>query len=201
MLAAAARLRRAIGGLAAVMSAVAGWTYVAAALFVTADVLGRNFLRVSTASTVELTGYMLAGGIAWGLAGALLERAHIRVDVLANRLPLRLRQWLHLLALLLLGAFSGFVAWAAWELVDESLLFEAHDNSALRIPMAVPQAFWAFGISVFCVAIAVLLAEALLLIAAGRAEAVDRLLAARGFQEETEEALAAVGQARAPAKP
>src|SRR3712207_8835769 len=59
-------------------------------------------------------------------------RSHIRVDVWVNRLPLRLRAVLHLVSLLLLGGFAVFCAWAAAALVDESLLFDAHDNSADR---------------------------------------------------------------------
>jgi TRAP-type mannitol/chloroaromatic compound transport system permease small subunit len=61
---AARALRRGVAGLAALMAWVAGWNYVACALFITADVLGRNLLGVSSAATVEVTGYMLAVGIA-----------------------------------------------------------------------------------------------------------------------------------------
>lgn len=84
---AARALRIGVAALAAVMAWAAGWNYVLCALFITADVLGRNLLGVSSAATVEITGYMLAVGIAWGLAHALAKRAHIRVDVWVNRLP------------------------------------------------------------------------------------------------------------------
>jgi TRAP-type C4-dicarboxylate transport system permease small subunit len=193
---AARGLRVGVSALAAAMGWAAGWNYVACALFITADVLGRSFLGVSSAATVEVTGYMLAVGIAWGLAHTLARRAHIRVDVWVNRLPLRLRAWLHLLALLLLGGFAGFCAWAAWTLVDESLLFGAVDNSALRIPLAVPQGLWLAGIGAFCLMIAVLALESLLFLLTGRAEAVDELLGSRTLADETEEALEAVAMAR-----
>jgi len=139
---------------------------------------------------------MLAIGIAWGLAHALARRAHIRVDVWVNRLPLRLRAVLHLLALLALGAFAAFCAWAAWSLVDESLLFGAVDNSALRVPLAIPQGLWFAGIAAFCVMIAVLALESLLSILLGRAAELDRLLGSRTLEDETEEALEAVAMAR-----
>ncbi len=195
-LGAARGLRIGVAGLAAAMAWVAGWNYLACALFVTADVLGRSLLGVSSAATVEVTGYMLAVGIAWGLAHALAQRAHIRVDVWVNRLPLRLRAWLHLFALLLLAGFGGFCAWAAWGLLDESLLFGATDNSALRIPLALPQGLWLAGIAAFCVMAAVLALEALLALLIGRAEAVDALLGARTLDDETAEALEAIGMAR-----
>ena len=51
------------------------------ALFITFDVVARRFFGFSSQATIELTGYALAFGIAWGLAHALATRAHIRVDV------------------------------------------------------------------------------------------------------------------------
>ncbi len=191
----AASLRRGVAALAAVMAYLAGWNYVACALFITADVLGRSLLGVSSTATVEVTGYMLAIGIAWALAHTLARRAHIRVDVLVNRLPVRLRAWLHLLSLALLAVLAVFAAWAAWSLVDESVLFDAHDNSALRIPLVIPQGLWAFGIFAFVAMIAVLLLESTLALLSGRGAELDRLLGSRTLEDETEEALEAVAMA------
>lgn len=188
-------LRRGIAAAAALMAHAAGWAYVACAVFITFDIVARAFFGFSSKATVEITGYTLAGGIAWGLAHALARRAHIRVDVLVNRLPLGLRAWLHLLALLLLGVLAVFAAWAAWELVDESALFDAHDNSAMRIPLVVPQGIWAFGIAVFVVMLGAQLLEAALALALGRSAEVDRLLGARTLEDETQEALEAVAMA------
>jgi TRAP-type C4-dicarboxylate transport system permease small subunit len=196
VLKAATLLRRGVAGLAAGMAWVAGWNYIACALFITADIIGRNALGVSSAATVEITGYMLACGIAWGLAHTLACRAHIRVDVLVTRLPVRWRAPLHLLSLLLLAGFAVFVAWAAWQLVDESALFDAHDNSALRIPLIIPQGIWAVGISAFVLMCAVLLLESLLALLLGEGERLDALLGSRTLNDETQEALEAVAMAR-----
>ena len=195
LLGAAAALRGAVAALAAAMAWVAGWNYLACALLVTADILGRNLLGVSTAATVELTGHMLACGIAWGLAHALAVRAHIRVDVLLGRLPPAARAPFHLLAISLLSGLAGFMAWAAWTLVDESALFGARDNSALRVPLIIPQGLWALGISAFLVMCAVLLLESLLALMAGEPRRIDALLGSRSVQEETAEALGAAATA------
>jgi TRAP-type C4-dicarboxylate transport system permease small subunit len=191
----ARRLRKAVGALATFMGWASGWNYLACALFITFDVVGRRF-GVSSAATVEVTGYMLAVGIAWGLGHALVSRAHIRVDVLVNRLPLALRGWLHLVALLALGGFGGFCAWAAWGLLEETMLFDAHDNSALRIPLAIPQGLWLVGIAAFCLMAFVLLLESFLALLAGEGAALDRLLGSRTFEDDTAEALEAVEMAR-----
>jgi TRAP-type C4-dicarboxylate transport system permease small subunit len=192
---AARALRRGATQAAAVMAHLAGWTYVACAVFITFDIIARAFFGFSSQATVEVTGYMLAGGIAWGLSHTLFRRAHIRVDVFVNRLPVAVRAPLHILSLALLTALGVLFAWSAWELVDESALFNAHDNSALRIEMVWPQGIWAFGLSSFVVACAVLMLEALLAILAGRAASLDGLLGSRTLEDETEEALEAVAMA------
>ncbi|MFM7692423.1 MAG: TRAP transporter small permease subunit, partial [Alphaproteobacteria bacterium] len=179
----------------ALMAHIAGWNYILCACFITFDIVARSFFGFSSKATVEVTGYMLAGGIAWALAHTLARRAHIRVDVFMMRLPLGLRAWLHLFSLTLLLGLGIFFAWAALELVDESALFNAHDNSALRIEMIWPQGIWAFGIISFAVMALVLMLEASLSILAGEPEALDTLLGSRTLQDETKEALEAVAMA------
>lgn len=182
---------------AAFMNYVAGWVFILCAGFVTVDVLLRNFLGFSSRATTEITGYMLAFGIAWGLAHALATRSHIRIDVLVNRLPLEWRQVLHAFALALMTGFALFIAWCAWLLVDESILFNAKDTSALSIPLVIPQGLWFIGIGMLALMSLSLMVEVICLLATGRAAEIDELMGPRGYQEETAEALEAVGEARA----
>jgi len=194
--AAAARLRFFIEFVSRWMNYTAGWVFVFCALFVTFDVFARSFLGFSSQSTTELTGYMLAFGIAWGLPHALATRNHVRIDMILNKVPLRGRQYLHLFALSLLGVLAGFLSFGAVELVQESLDFGATDNSLLRTPLALPQGLWTVGIVVFFILIVAMMIETLLLIVAGQAEAVDRLLGPRSYTEEAAEALEAVAVSR-----
>jgi TRAP-type C4-dicarboxylate transport system permease small subunit len=192
-------MRRAAARVSAAMNDIAGWVFILCAAFITIDVLMRNFAGFSSSATTEITSYMLAFGIAWGLAHALAVRAHIRVDVLVNKLPVGWRQYLHALALAVLTALALFLAWCAWMLVDESVFFNATDTSALAIPLVIPQGLWAIGISMFALMAVLLLFEVACLLCAGDAKEIDRLLGARGYEEETQEALEAVGMAPPPA--
>ena len=193
MLRTAQALRRASSALAAIMNDVAGWVFILCAGFITLDVLFRNFGGFSSSATTEITSYMLAFGIAWGLAYALSSRAHIRVDVLVNKLPIAWRQYLHALALAVLTGLALFLAWCAWTLVDESVFFNATDTSALAIPLVIPQGLWAIGISMLAMQAVLQLFEVACLLWAGDAQQIDGLLGARGYEEETQEALEAVG--------
>lgn len=190
-----AALRRTVAGLGTLMGYAAGWGFVACAFFITFDVLARRFLGVSTQATTEITGYALAFGIAWGLAHALTTRSHIRIDVVVDRLPPRLRQPLHLASLAALAVFVAFVAKGALDVVEESLLFGATDISVLRTPLWIPQGLWAFGIGVFLLLILLMLAEGALLVGAGRGAEAEAQLHARTFDDEAAEALEAVGAA------
>jgi TRAP-type C4-dicarboxylate transport system permease small subunit len=130
------------------------------------------------------------------LAHTLACRAHIRVDVLVTRLPVKLRAPLHFFSLTLLAVFAAFAAWAAYELYDESALFDAHDNSALRVPMVIPQGIWLAGLVAFLMMTLVLLLESLLALLTGQGAQLDRLLGSRTIDDEAEEALEAVAMAR-----
>jgi len=196
----ASRARQRLEVVARAMNAVAGWAYVACALFVTADVLGRKLLGISSQGTTEITGYLLAFGISWGLGHALAERVHIRVDMLLGRMPLALRGWMHALALGFLAVLAFFFVWRGWAVVAESWEFGARDTSALSIPLVMPQGLWALGLTVFLALGAVLLVEVALLLGQGRTGAVERLLGARTATEETAETLEAVGLGTGPGR-
>ena len=175
------------------MGHLAGWALIACAGFITFDVVARRFFGFSSQSTTEITGYALAFGISWGLAHTLTARAHVRIDVVLNHLPASIRYPMHVLSLASLAVFMAFIAWGAYGLVDESLLFGATDISLLRTPLWIPQGLWALGIAVFLLLILVMLVENLLLLAAGRGAETESQLHARSYQDEVAEALEAVG--------
>jgi TRAP-type C4-dicarboxylate transport system permease small subunit len=198
MLKAVTFLRRMVTHLATLMGIVAGWGFVLCAFFIAFEVLARAFLRVSTGSTVELSGYTLAFGLSWGLAHTLAQRSHVRIDVLVNNLPRPVRVPLHLVSLALLGVLVGFIANGAWELVEESLLFGATDISAMRVPLAIPQGLWAAGLIVFLLLILCMLVENTLLALSGDARQVEANLSSRSYTEEADEALEALRVEKAP---
>ena len=178
-----------------VMGCAAGWLFVFCSFFITVDVLGRKFFGVSSKATVELTGYMLAFGIAWGLTDALTTRAHIRVDVLVTRMPQGLRVYMHALALAFLVVLNFFFVWRGWAVVEESWMFGAHDSSAITTPLVIPQGLWAAGMTVFLLLSVTMLFEVLVLLVLGERERVDRLLGPRTLDEEAAEALEAAAMA------
>lgn len=193
----AARCRSVVARLGSAMGYASGWAFILCAFFITFDVVARRFIGFSSQATTELTGYALAFGISWALAHTLTARAHVRIDVLINYLPAKIRFWMHLLSLAALAVFIGFAAKGAIDLVEESLLFNATDISILQTPLWIPQGLWTFGILVFLVLILLMLAEATLLVLAGRGAEAEVMLHQRSYNEEAAEALEAVGDVAA----
>jgi hypothetical protein len=85
--------------------------------------------------------------------------------------------------------------------VDESILFNAKDTSALSIPLVIPQGLWFIGIAMLALMALSLCVEVAGLLLTGKAAEIDAVLGPRGYQEETQEALEAVGAARPEAGP
>ena len=196
MIAVVGRANRLIDMLARGMNRCAGWLFVLCALFITFDVLARKFLGFSSQSTTELSGYMLGVGIAWGLAGALEARTHVRIDILIQKVPPRWRGYLHWLALASLMVLAGFLLYGAWHTTMESWDFKATDNSLLKTPLVIPQGLWLIGIGVFGAMAALRLLEVALLLPKGDIQAIEHLTGPRSYVEEADEALEAIGSAQ-----
>jgi TRAP-type C4-dicarboxylate transport system permease small subunit len=158
-----------------------------AAALIGIDVLMRKFLARSVGGADELAGYSLAIGTAWSLGAALLDRAHIRIDSLYALFPSRLRLLLDLGAVLLLLAFFGLLAWHGWGVVEQSWISGSRSQSALEAPTVIPQLIWFAGLLGFLFVGALLLANALALMARGRRRAASRLIGTRSAEEEVED--------------
>jgi TRAP-type C4-dicarboxylate transport system permease small subunit len=175
---------------------VAGWCYLAMTGLICFDILARRMLGFSSGATSELSGYLLAIGMSWGLGAALIERAHVRIDMLVQKLPLGVRVWFHLSGLLLLLAVGGFFAWGAAALALDSWQMRATDISQLRTPLVVPQAAWAAGFALFALAALGLALRSLAALAARKPANVDRMLAPRSYEDEVAETLDAVRESK-----
>jgi TRAP-type C4-dicarboxylate transport system permease small subunit len=172
---------------------LAGWCYLAMTLLICFDIVARRLLGFSSESTTEITGYLLAIGMSWGLAGTLLERGHVRIDVLLQRMPLKWRAVLHLLSLLALAVSTGFFIWGSISLTWDSGSFGATDLSALRTPLVIPQGLWSAGFVLFGCAILAVLMRGVTQCLQGHADRMDAELTSRSDQEEADETLNALG--------
>lgn len=158
-----------------------------AAVLIGIDVLMRKFLTRSIGGADELAGYALAIGTTWGLAAALLDRAHIRIDSLYVLFPQKLRLALDIVAVALLVGFFALVGWHGLGVMSQSWTSSSRSQSALETPTVIPQALWIIGLAVFVAIGVLLLIHSLRIAASGDLRGTAKLISTRSAEEEVED--------------
>lgn len=158
-----------------------------AAVLIGIDVLLRKFFARSIGGADELAGYALAIGASWGLAAALLDRAHIRIDSLYVLFARPVRLLLDLAAIALLVGFFALLTWHAFGVVQQSWTSGTRSQSALETPTVIPQFLWIVGLAGFVIVGALLFVYALMLAARGDIGGMAQAISTRSAEEEIED--------------
>lgn len=161
-----------------------GLLLLASVAMIAVEIVMRRTLGWSFRGAHELSGYVLAIAAAWAFAFALLEKAHIRVDVLYLRLGPPWRAALDLIALSLLGLFLLVLAQQTWGVLSTSLLRGSTANTPLRTPLWIPQLLWWSGLAWFALVTALLWLRLLLALLAGDLGRARQLVGSRTLEEE-----------------
>nr|WP_232372768.1 TRAP transporter small permease [Acuticoccus mangrovi] len=133
-----------------VVALVAGGAVLLCALFILVEIVLRQ-LGHSLGGSDEISGYVMAGVTTWGFGFALVDRAHVRIDVVRGRLPAPGRVLFDLLALVALSAVAVLVAFRAWPVLARSIANASRANTVLETPLWIPQAIWFGGLVWFAV--------------------------------------------------
>jgi TRAP-type C4-dicarboxylate transport system permease small subunit len=121
----------------------------------------------------EIAGYVVAAIATWGFAYALVERAHVRIDLVQRRLPPAARAWLDVFALALVTAVAAAVTAYGWRVLATTLERGSTANTPLETPLWIPQSIWLAGWAWFTATATLLLAAALIHAVRGRYAAVE----------------------------
>lgn len=76
-----------------------------------ADIAGRTFFNFPIRGTIETCSFMLSVMVALGLAVAVLERRHIKVDLVMDRLPKRAQFIIDNALLIVTFSFLAILFW------------------------------------------------------------------------------------------
>jgi len=114
-----------------------------------ANVVGRYGFGLSFAAD-EVQTYTMVYIAFLGAALATWRGLHLRMDVLAQRLPLKVKTILSNLELLLVVVLGSLVTWVAWRYVGQMYALGAKSQTA-QIPMWIPHMaiVAGFGLMVF----------------------------------------------------
>ena len=168
-----------------------------AAVLIAIDVVLRAGFNTSIGGSDELSGYALAIGTAWALGAALLDRAHIRIDSLYSHFSLHLRLALDVLGIVLFIAFFGLIGWHGLGVFGQSWVAGSRSQSALEVPLVIPQGIWLAGLGVFLLTALALLAQAIALAARGNLVEMSHAISTRSVAEELDAEMGALAEQRA----
>lgn len=123
-----------------------GWLFGSAlcllSVLVVAEVVMRKFFLVSLQGVDELSGYVLAATASLAFFMALMDRAHMRIDIFYSKLPPFLRLGSDGLAVMAMAA-GACVIWAmGWITFAESREFNSVSQTPWATPMVIPQGVW-----------------------------------------------------------
>lgn len=137
-------------------------------------------LGASLGGVDEISGYVMAVTTAWGISYALTEQAHVRIDLLRQRLVPAGRAVFDVIALACLAGTAILVAWRGWGVLEKTLSTGARANTPLETPLWIPQTFWWLGWVWFAISACILLASVAAKFFASDYKAIDRIAGARG---------------------
>lgn len=130
-------------------SLVFGVSMLLLSVAVAVETVLRKVLSISLGGVDELSGYAIAIGAPLAFAVALVERSHIRINLLYVRLGLRQRALADAAAALSLAAIALFLAVFAWRTWDETRTYQSLAQTPWATPLVYPQALWLATLGVF----------------------------------------------------
>ena len=137
-----------------------GASLIVCAILVTLDVFLRKIFGIVIPDADLLSTYAFAIATAWAFALVVLDRANVRLDMLANFLPRPAVVTLNFIAALSLAVFSVFMLEQCASVLIESYSQGARSNTPMQIPLIIPQGAWFLGIAFFCITVLYTLARA-----------------------------------------
>ena len=124
---------------------LSGFALFATVAFVLVEIALRAVGAHGLGGSDEIAGYVMAGVTSWGLAFALTERAHIRIDMAVRRLRPLVRDLIDVAALASVASVAVTVAVYGWAVVGKSIERGSRANTPLETPLAWPQGIWWAG--------------------------------------------------------
>jgi TRAP-type C4-dicarboxylate transport system permease small subunit len=128
------RLARRLDRLAIAIEKIAGLFLAAITVLVFASAIGRYAFAAPIPDAFDLARLLLGVAVLWGFASVGYRGAHIKVDLVAELLPARVRAWLDVIAQLVLLLFTVLLAWMLLGRLESA--FASNESTFdLRLPV------------------------------------------------------------------
>ena len=176
------------------LSVVFGYALLLLSVLVVVEAVGRKWFSFSLQGVDELGGYVLAMTSGLAFSVALVERAHIRIDLIYDRCGKALQTWLDWLSLLLVTGMSALLCYVGILTLQETIEFSSTAPTPWATPLVWPQGVWVATLVLFFVMSLCMLIPATRLLLAGRFERLRHDYGLKVVEDELKEELAAFEQ-------
>lgn len=167
-----------------VLCLAGGWLLLALSGVTVVSAVTRKYLNISVQGVDEYGGYILATVAAVGFSYALIERAHIRIEIVRAPLGRVAQAILDMVALLSLVVTSLLLVWVSSVVLGDSIALNALSNTPLRTPLVVPQSIWVGGLAMFAGLCCLLFVRCLLAMARRDWDFVRNRVGSESVEEE-----------------
>lgn len=90
---------------------IAGWGVVAVMFLVVVNILLRSFLNSPIQGIYEITGFITAVVIGFGLAWCAVQKSHIAIEFIVEKMPLKVQKAIHVVSGVLIMVFLMFISY------------------------------------------------------------------------------------------
>lgn len=178
---------RPMNALANFCSRIFGLALLGLSFFVALETILRKVFSYSFEGADELGGYVLAIGSSLAFVVALVDRAHIRIDVLHSRMPLPVRVMLDWVSIVFLAILGLYMVHVGRVVIVDTIAYGSTAPTPWATPLIWPQALWYAALCIFAIVALVLAAQATWLIARRRFEAIEQMFRPKSAIDELHE--------------
>jgi TRAP-type mannitol/chloroaromatic compound transport system permease small subunit len=163
---------------------IGGWLFLGLSVVTVLSALTRKYLNISVQGVDEYGGYILAIVVTVGFSYALIERAHIRIEILRGPLRPTAQAFFDMVAMVALLTATLLLVWVSSKVLLETIHYQALSNTPLRTPLIVPQSLWVGGLVMFALLCLMLTVRCSLALLRGDWGFVHQKLASESIEEE-----------------
>lgn len=172
---------------AAFASRLFGTALILLSLFVATETIARKLFNFSFEGADELGGYVLAVGSSLAFVVALVDRAHIRIDVIHARFSKRLQAQMDWLSIVSIAGLGLFIVYVGRIVISDTMDYGSTAPTPWATPLIWPQAIWYGALCLFALCAVILAIRATRLLLAGRLDELSEEFHPKGVIEELEE--------------
>lgn len=132
-------------------------------LFAVIEVIARTIFDQPTRWSLAFSQFMLLYAIFLGSAYCFQERGHIRVDLLVEHMPRRMKAIFNIIGLIIASVFVGVLIWKGYENTILSARFDYLTITTIQIPATYLYAIIFVGSTLMLLSILALISENILI--------------------------------------